>query len=124
MKLSDKTFNRIVKKAIDRIPQEIRRHLDNLLISVQRRPSEEMLEEMGLAPDDSLLGLYTGVPRPERCITSPELFPDAILLFQEPLEEMCETVEDLEQEIAITVVHEIAHALGISEQRLMELGYD
>jgi len=124
MKLSDKTFNTIVKQAIDRIPQEIRRHLDNLLISVQRRPSEEMLEEMGLPPDDSLLGLYTGVPWPERFVTSPPLFPDAILLFQEPLEEMCETVEDLEQEIAITVVHEIAHALGISEQRLMELGYD
>jgi len=123
MKLSDKAFDRIVERAIRRIPQEIRRHLDNLLITVQRRPSEEMLEEMGLPPDEPLLGLYEGVSRPERSFDSPPLFPDTIFLFQEPLEQMCETVEELEQEIAITVVHEIAHALGISEERLTELGY-
>ena len=123
MKLSDKAFDRIVKRAIRRIPQEIRGHLDNLLITVQKRPSKEVLDEMGLPPDASLLGLYTGVPQPERSISAPPLYPDTILLFQEPLEEMCETMEDLEEEIAITVVHEIAHALGISEERLAELGY-
>jgi len=82
-----------------------------------------MLEEMGLPPDEPLLGLYTGVSRPERSFDSPPLFPDTIFLFQEPLEEACETAEGLEQEIEITVVHEIAHALGISEERLVELGY-
>jgi predicted Zn-dependent protease with MMP-like domain len=123
MKLSDKAFDRIVKRAIGRIPREISRHLDNLLISVQRRPSKEMLGEMGLGADAPLLGLYTGVSQPERSITSPPLFPDTIFLFQEPLEEVCETAEDLEQEIEITVVHEIAHALGISEERLVEFGY-
>lgn len=123
MKLGNKDFDRIVKRAIGRIPQEIRRHLDNLLISVQRRPSKDMLQEMGLPPDEPLLGLYDGVSQPERFITSPPLFPDTIFLFQEPLEEMCETAEELEREIEITVVHEIAHALGISEERLVELGY-
>lgn len=123
MKLSDKEFDRIVMRAIRRIPKEIRRHLDNLLISVQKRPSEDMLEEMGLPPDEPLLGLYTGVSQSDRSILSPPLFPDTIFLFQEPLEEMCKTAEDLEQEIEITVVHEIAHALGISEERLEEFGY-
>jgi predicted Zn-dependent protease with MMP-like domain len=123
MKLSDKEFDRIVKRAIRRIPQEIRRHLDNLVISVQRRPPEDVLEEMGLAVDEPLLGLYTGVSQSDRSITAPPLFPDTIFLFQEPLEEECATAEDLEQEIEITVVHEIAHALGISEERLVALGY-
>jgi hypothetical protein len=56
-------------------------------------------------------------------IVTPPLFPDTIFLFQEPLEEICKTAEDLEQEIEITVVHEIAHALEISEERLEEFGY-
>ncbi len=123
MKLSDNEFDRIVKRAIRRIPREIRRHLDNLLITVQKRPSEDLLEEMGLPLGEPLLGLYSGVSQPERSIAEPPLFPDTIFLFQEPIEEQCETAEDLEEEIEITVVHEIAHALGISEKSLVELGY-
>jgi len=123
MKLSHKAFDSIVKQAIDRIPHEIRTHLDNLVISIQKRPTQEILDEMGLPPDEPLLGLYTGVSLPERTFDAPPLFPDTILLFQEPLEEMCETVAELEEEIEITVVHEIAHALGIAEERLIELGY-
>jgi predicted Zn-dependent protease with MMP-like domain len=120
---TDKAFDRIVDRAIRRIPTEIRQHLDNILISVQKRPSREVLQEMGIPPNQTLLGLFRGVPQMERSITSPPLFPDTILLFQEPLEDVCETVEELEAQIEITVVHEIAHALGISEERLAELGY-
>jgi predicted Zn-dependent protease with MMP-like domain len=123
MKLSDKEFDRIVRKAIHRIPVEIRRHLDNILISVRKRPSRGMLEEMGLPDDASLLGLYQGVALTDRFITDPALYPDTIFLFQEPLVQSCETVEELEQQIEITVVHEVGHALGISEERLEELGY-
>jgi predicted Zn-dependent protease with MMP-like domain len=123
LKISDKAFDRIVQKAIDRIPEEIRRHLDNILITVQKNASREILEEMDMDPDEPLLGLYWGVPLTERSITSPPDFPDTIFLFQSPLEEMCETMEELEEEIEITVVHEIAHAVGIPEERLEELGY-
>jgi len=124
MKLSDKEFDRIVKRAIRRIPREIRHCLDNILISVQRRPSEDMLEEMGFPADEPLLGLFTGVSQTERSVMEPPLFPDTIFLFQDPLEEMCETIGEMEEQIEITIVHEIAHALGISEERLAELGYD
>ena len=123
MKLSQKEFDRIVKRSIRRIPREIRQHLENVLISIQKRPSPEMLEEMGLPADEVLLGVYTGVSMMDRSVTDPPLFPDTIFLFQDPLEEMCETIEELEKEIEITVVHEIAHALGMSEERLAELGY-
>ena len=123
MKISEKEFDRIVQKAIDRIPEEVRRHLDNMLITVQKHPSRELLEEMDMDPDEPLLGLYWGVPLTERSVTSPPDFPDTIFLFQSPLEEMCETLEELEEEIEITVVHEIAHAVGIPDERLEELGY-
>jgi predicted Zn-dependent protease with MMP-like domain len=124
LKVGDKEFDRLVKRAIRRIPVEIRQHLDNILISVQKRPSNEMLEEMDMDPDEPLLGIYWGVPLTERSVTSPPEFSDTIFLFQEPLEEMCDTMGELEGEIEITVVHEIAHAVGISEERLTELGYD
>ena len=123
MKVSEKEFDRIVKRAIENIPEEIREHLDNILISVQKHPSKDILEEMEMDPDEPLLGLYWGVPLTERSVTSPPDFPDTIFLFQSPLQEMCETIEELEEEIEITVVHEVAHAVGIPEERLAELGY-
>ncbi len=124
MKVSEREFDKIVQAAIQRVPEEIRQHLENIVISVQKRPSPEILEEMGLPPDEALLGLYQGTSRTERSVTDPPLFPDTILLFQEPLQEICGTVEELEEEIEITIVHEIAHALGMSEERLFELGYE
>jgi predicted Zn-dependent protease with MMP-like domain len=123
MKLNNKEFDRIVQQAIGRIPKEIRRHLDNILITVQKRPAPEMLEEMGYPPDEPLLGIYWGVPLNERSVAEPPLYPDTIFIFKEPLEEMCATLEELAEEIEITVVHEVAHFLGMSEERLAELGY-
>jgi predicted Zn-dependent protease with MMP-like domain len=123
VKLSEKEFDKIVKKSLLRIPQEIREYLNNIVITVQKRPSKRMREEMELGPDGSLLGLFEGVPLIERSVTSPPLYPDIIYLFQEPLEAMCETPEELEGEIEITVVHEVAHYVGMTEKRLTELGY-
>jgi predicted Zn-dependent protease with MMP-like domain len=122
-KLTDKEFDKIVKRAIDRIPIEIRKHLDNIQITVLSRPSREMLKEIDLPRHETLLGLFWGVPLSEQTITTPSLFPATIFIFHDPLQEICETIEELEKEIEITVVHEIAHALGIDEERLSELGY-
>lgn len=124
MKLNEKEFDKIVKRAIRRIPEEVRRHLDNLQISVQRRPTRKMLKEMEVPPDETLFGVFSGVPLSEQSISSPPLFPGMIILFQEPLQEACATIGEMEEEIEITVVHEIAHAIGISEERLAELGYE
>ena len=123
MKLSDKDFDRIVKNAIRSIPDEIQKYLGNIVISVKKHPSKKMLQEMGLSPEEQLLGIYDGVSLTDRSATSPPLFPDSIILFQDHLEEMCDTIEQLEEEIEITVVHEVAHFVGISEERLEDLGY-
>jgi predicted Zn-dependent protease with MMP-like domain len=123
VKISEKEFDGIVKKALRRIPREIHEYLNNIVITVQKRPSKQMREEMALDPDEPLLGLFEGVPLIERSVTSPPLYPDIIYLFQEPLEAMCETLEELQEEIEITVVHEVAHYVGMTEERLAELGY-
>ena len=123
MKLNQKDFDRAVRRAIDRIPDEIREHLENVVITVRKHPSRQMLDELGMTPDDPPLGLYQGASLMERSIFAPPLYPDTIFIFQDPLEQMCDTLEELEQEIEITVVHEVAHFLGIGEDRLAELGY-
>lgn len=122
-KLSAEAFDRVVAQALERIPMEIRAHLNNILISVQQRPTAEMLEELGMGPEDTLFGIYWGVPLTERSVIDPPLYPDTIFLFQEPLEQMCATREELIEEIEITVVHEIAHALGLTDAQLDALGY-
>ena len=121
--LNEMEFDRAVRRAIKRIPSEIRCHLKNILISVRKRPSKEVREEMGLHRNTPLLGMYRGTSLVDRSVTYPPIYPDTILLFQGPLEKICWTIEELEEQIEITVVHEIAHFLGISEERLAELGY-
>ena len=124
MKLNPKEFDKAVRRAFKRIPAEIRDRMENVVLVVKKRPTREMLEEMGYPPDEPLLGLYEGASLQEHSFFAPPpLHPDTIYIFQEPLEEMCESLFELEREIEITVVHEVAHFLGISEERLEELGY-
>ncbi len=124
MKLSRKDFDKAVKRAIDRIPKEIRTRLDNIVISVQPRPSGDIIRELALTPNDPPFGVYWGISLTERSETNPPLFPDTILIFQEPLEDACRSLVELEEEIEITVVHEIAHFLGMTEEQLAALGYE
>jgi predicted Zn-dependent protease with MMP-like domain len=123
MKVSQKEFDKIVKQSIKRIPREFRQYLENILIAVQKRPPRALIKEMGLLPHETLLGLYRGVSLEKRSVTAPPLYPDTIFLFQGPLEELCDTIEEMERQIEKTVVHEVAHYFGISEERLSDLGY-
>ena len=123
MRISEREFDLAVQKAIDRLPGEIKEHLDNIVISVLPHPSSDMIDELDLDPGRELLGLFRGVPLIERSIVTPPLYPDTIFLFQDALERMCRTREELEEQIEITVVHEVAHYVGMSEERLVELGY-
>jgi predicted Zn-dependent protease with MMP-like domain len=123
MKLSQKEFDKAVHRAFRRIPPEIRDQMENVMIAVRKRPSREMLDDLGMSRDNPPLGLYQGASLMERSVFAPPIYPDTIFVFQEPLEEMCVTMEELEREIEITVVHEVAHFLGMSEERLTELGY-
>ena len=120
---SSRTFDSLVAQAITRLPEEIKSYLDNMLITVQPRPSRDLLDDLGLPPDAELFGLYTGIPLPERSMAEPPLYPDTIQIFQEPLESFCRSEEQILEEIEITLVHEVAHFVGFSDDDLEDLGY-
>jgi predicted Zn-dependent protease with MMP-like domain len=123
MKMSTREFARIAGRVLDRIPDEIMEQVMNVAIMVEDRPEPELLDALGLPADEPLLGVYTGTDLPSRSVTWPSPYPDTIILFKEPLLALCRDREELEDEIEITIVHEIAHYFGISEERLIEMGY-
>jgi predicted Zn-dependent protease with MMP-like domain len=108
--LSRYRFERIVAEALDELPTELHPVLDNVVVQVEDRNEDE----------PSLLGLYDGVPHTERAGYEG---PDVVSIYRLALCEMCEDLEDLIEEIYVTVIHEIAHAAGIDDDRLHELGW-
>lgn len=113
-----------VVRVIDRLPRTFREQLVNVEFVVEERPSAELLRAEGLDPrEDSLYGIYQGVPLPDRSALDPPLLPDKITIFAEPLLEDFPDVEELREEIRLTVLHEIAHYFGMDEEELEDLGY-
>jgi len=118
-----KPFEELLHDAIRELPEEFREKLQNVAIIVEDYPSEELMEQMELDPDETLFGLYEGVPLTERGYFEQPLHPDRILIFQGALEDECESPEEMKEELKITLVHEIAHFFGLSDEYLEELGY-
>ncbi len=123
MRINRREFEAAAERAIAMIPEMFRAHLGNIAIVVENHPSHELLMEMGIPADETLFGVFTGVPLPERSVTEPPLYPDEIIVFRQPLMAACSSLKELQEEIAITVIHEVAHYMGLSEDRLEELGY-
>ncbi len=116
-------FEALVGRALDAIPMPFAAALDEVAIVIDDEPTPRQLRENDLAPDDTLYGLYEGVPRTEWGADSVP-FPNKISLFRLPLEEDFPDPLDLEDEVRLTVIHELAHHLGIDDSRLDELGLD
>jgi predicted Zn-dependent protease with MMP-like domain len=84
-------FEQLVADALDELPLQFRRHLHNVAVVVEAEPSRALLEAMALWPHSTLLGLYQGVPLPERSFGYGNVLPDCITIFQRPIEAMCQT---------------------------------
>jgi len=109
---------------VDKLPQEFRQQLRNVEFIVDVRPSKELMRTEGLDPEqDTLYGIYEGVPLPERSALDPPLLPDKITLFAEPLSQDFTDPDELREEIRVTVLHEIAHYFGMDEDEIEALGY-
>ncbi|MCV7283079.1 metallopeptidase family protein [Mycolicibacterium flavescens] len=106
-------FEDLVSEALDLIPLKLARALDNVVVLVEARNDEE--------PD--LLGLYEGVALTERDSWYAGSLPDTITIYREALLDVCDSEEQVVEEVAITVIHEIAHHFGIDDDRLHELGW-
>jgi predicted Zn-dependent protease with MMP-like domain len=114
-------FERLVDRALAAIPSPFRESLSEVAVIIEDEPTDEQLDENGLEPDETLYGLYEGVPRTEWGADWAAT-PNRITLFRHPLEDDFADPDDLEDEVRRTVIHELAHHLGIDDDRLDELG--
>ena len=115
-------FRQIVLRALGELPPQFRQALENLDIEVRWRPTPGERRRAGLRPGHTLLGLYLGVPLPQRSSGYSMALPDKILIYQEPHQRAGQTEAELVQQVRRTLLHEIGHYLGIEEERLEELG--
>jgi predicted Zn-dependent protease with MMP-like domain len=118
---TESQFLDLVERALDSIPQPFARALDEVVVVMEDEPSAAQRRESGLGPNDDLYGLFEGVPRTEWAADW-AMIPNKITLFRLALEEDFPDRAELEQEVRITVLHELGHYLGIDDDRLNELG--
>ena len=114
-------FEQFVKEAVAGIPPKFRRAVKNLAIVVEDEPSEAVLREMDIEPPDTLFGLYQGTPLTERTWSYGNTLPDRITLYQLPIEDASEDEDDLVVCIGETLIHELGHYFGLSEEEIEEI---
>lgn len=117
-------FLRLVRRALADLPPPYRDWLDNVDVVVERRLRGHHRREAGLRPGETLFGLYEGIPLTERGSSYGLVLPDKITIFQEPLEREFEDEAELVEEVRRTVLHELAHHFGVSDEELERLGLD
>ena len=118
--MSEDEFESAVSDALDRIPPELAKTMVNVAVFIE----DDYTPQPGEDPDTVLLGLYEGVPLTERdSWWDAGSLPDRITIYRLPILEICTSREDVIEEVSVTVVHEIAHHFGISDERLHELGW-
>jgi predicted Zn-dependent protease with MMP-like domain len=114
-------FTRRVDQALAGIPREFREALTNIAIVIEDVPTPAQLAEFDLSPPETLLGLYQGIPLTERQWSHEPVLPDKISLFQRPIEDASEDDEDVVVAIGETLIHEIGHYFGLSEEEIEEI---
>ncbi|WP_189032507.1 metallopeptidase family protein [Nocardia rhizosphaerihabitans] len=111
--MSPERFEELVGDALDLIPPELAGAIDNVVVLVEARNDEE----------PSLLGLYHGIALTDRDSYYAGSLPDTVTIYREAILDICNTDDEVVEEVAITVIHEIAHYFGIDDDRLHELGW-
>ncbi|MFJ2835767.1 metallopeptidase family protein [Nocardia sp. NPDC087230] len=111
--MSPERFEELVSDALDLIPPELAEAIDNVVVLVEARNDEE----------PSLLGLYHGIALTDRDSYYAGSLPDTVTIYREAILDICTTADEVVEEVAITVIHEIAHYFGIDDDRLHELGW-
>ena len=117
---SDDEFDRLVSQALDSLPAQYTSKLTNVAIVYADEPTAEQRQELNLRGNQTLLGLYHGVPLPARGGMT-KLLPDKITLFKQPLAEHSQTQKELKENIRHTLWHEMAHYFGLDHDRIREL---
>src|SRR5262245_41225202 len=114
-------FERLVARALRRLPRRFRERLQNIAVVVEEWADDDTLEEMGIEPPDTLYGLYRGTDLTRRDTHYGNVLPDVITIYQGPIQEDGETVDEMEELVRDTVVHDVGHYVGLDDERLDEL---
>jgi predicted Zn-dependent protease with MMP-like domain len=111
-------FERLVEEALQLIPKRFRDAMQNVAVVVEDEPSDDLLDEMEIPEADTLFGLYQGTPLPERGWAHGNNLPDRISIYQGPIEDACDSDDDIRDCVAETVIHEFGHYFGMSEEEI------
>ena len=117
-------FRRALREALSELPPMFHDALANVAVVVEEWPPGDLLDELGVTPDDTLYGYYHGVPLPERSVQDSGLLPDKISVYRGPLVEDFPDRSEMCRQIRITLLHEIGHYFGMGEEELSRLGYE
>ncbi|MEM6792660.1 MAG: metallopeptidase family protein [Acidobacteriota bacterium] len=117
MRVTREEFEALTERALDLLPEQFAELLDNIVVVVEDEADPDDLAAMGFDPEEELLGLYQGVPQTERELGMVEL-PDKVTLYRGPLVRMCRDRRELMSEIRDTLVHEIGHHFGLSDEEM------
>ena len=126
---SRRRFDKILEEVLTAMPPLVHELLDKITLDVEDYPSDRIMEEMDLEYRDDLCGLYTGIPLGEKHLETPPHLSDAVMIYREGIiastadEYGRVTKEGLRKQIRITVLHELAHHFGMTEEELDDLGY-
>lgn len=109
-------------KALEALPEPFKAQLDNVVVQVEDWPEDDLLESLGMGPEETLFGYYEGSPLTEYGREAAGMrLPDRIYVFQKPIEEVCEDREEIVEEIQKTIMHEVGHHFGLNEEELEHL---
>ncbi len=117
--VSRRTFEKMVKEAIETIPPDLKEQLENVAFVVHQNPSD--LPKDWEEEDQDLLGLYHGISRKDRGVGYGNVLPDRIVIYQRPLEKISSNLEELKENVCQTVIHEVGHYFGFDEEELRQL---
>ena len=121
--VSKARFCELVESALRELPSEFAEFVEEVPVEVRDRPDPSQLSKAGVRRNGLLLGLYVGRPRTRRSVEDSGALPDVIYVFQQPIEAVCHSEEELARQVRVTVLHEIGHHFGLSEEDLKRLGY-
>jgi predicted Zn-dependent protease with MMP-like domain len=122
-RVSKPRFGQLVEQALDELPPEFAEFLSEVPLEVRDRPSPSQSASVGLGPRSLLLGLYQGRPRTQRSVEDSGRIPDVIYVFQDSIEQVSGSEQELIAQVRKTVLHEIGHHFGMDEDDLSKLGY-
>jgi predicted Zn-dependent protease with MMP-like domain len=121
MEIPFKEFEELVSEAVNNLPENFRKKMENIAIVIEDLPSQEILTEMKIKSPLDLLGLYRGIPYPRRGIWYRNALPDKIIFFKKPIEIRCKSKEDIQESVRKVVIHEIGHYFGLKEEDLKRI---